>query len=92
MTADALVRMYKDNLCADEKKELVLGSVYNLKPGLSTINTVLRVTLYPKSGDVKMICSYAIDLLVHLDRKIEFNIMDFIVEMINGTSADLKRS
>jgi hypothetical protein len=40
-----------------------LGSVKHLLPGLATINTILRHTLMPKSGDDKMIRSHSISLL-----------------------------
>ena len=69
-----------------------LGSVYYLLPGLATINTILRYTLMPKSGDDRMIRGYSIDMLQHIDGCTNFNVMDLIVETVKRTTADQKRS
>ena len=69
-----------------------LGSVYYLLPGLATINTILRYTLMPKSGDDRMIRGYSIDMLHHIDGCTNFNVMDLIVETVKRTAADQKRS
>jgi hypothetical protein len=86
MTAEALEGMYKDNLTVGEKEEFMLGSKYFFKLELASITSIPRTTIYPKSGDVNMIRSYAIDLLVHLDPNTPFNIIDYITGTIKRTS------
>ena len=44
-----------------------MGSVYYLLSGLTTINTILRHTLLPKSGDRRMIRGHSINLLQLFD-------------------------
>lgn len=44
-----------------------LGSVYYLLSGLATINTILRHTLLPKSGDHRMIRGHSINMLQLFD-------------------------
>ena len=39
------------------------GSIYYLLSGLPTINTIMRHTLLPTSGDHRMICGHYINLL-----------------------------
>ena len=39
------------------------GSIYYLLAGLTTMNTILRHTLLPKSGDHRMIHGHSINLL-----------------------------
>jgi hypothetical protein len=68
-----------------------LGSVKHLLPGLATINTILRHTLMPKSGDDKMIRGHSINLLHLLDVPQKFKVMSLIVETVKRTAADQKR-
>lgn len=46
---DTMKNMYKD-IPAEYHDKWKLGSVYYLLPGFSTINSILKVTLMPKSG------------------------------------------
>ena len=69
-----------------------LGSVYYLMSGLATMNTILRHTLLPKSGDHRMIRGHSIKLLELFDLPQKFKVMSLIVETIKKTTADQKRS
>ena len=69
-----------------------LGSVYYLLSGLATMNTILRHTLLPKSGDHRMIRGHSINLLQLFDLPQKFKVMSLIVETIKRTAADQKRS
>ncbi|KAI4999524.1 hypothetical protein ZWY2020_004113 [Hordeum vulgare] len=69
-----------------------LGSVYFLQAGIPTTNTILRYTLMPKLGDEKMVRGHSINMLHHLDSRTRFKVMDLIVETIERTTADQKRS
>ena len=69
-----------------------LGSVYYLMSGLATMNTILRHTLLPKSGDHRMIRDHSITLLQLFDLPQKFKVMSLIVETINRTDADQRRS
>ena len=69
-----------------------LGSVHYLLSGLPTINTILRHTLLPKSGDHKMIRGHSINLLQIFDVPQKFKVMSLIVETIKRTATDQKRS
>lgn len=76
---DSMKNMYKA-IPAKEQQKWKLGSMYFLLPGLATINSILQVTLMPKSGDDRMIRGYSIDM-VHLVDKMEMlNVMDLIVD------------
>ena len=57
-----MAKMYKEipDKALDNHK---LGSLYYLLSGLTTINTILRHTLFPKSGDHGMIKDHSINLL-----------------------------
>ena len=88
---DSMKNMYKDIL-VDYQDKWRLGSVYYLLPGLATVNSILRVTLMPKSGDDRMITGYSIDMLQILDNVEMFNFMDLIVEMVKRTTSDHKHS
>ena len=68
------------------------GSAHYLSSGLATINTILRHTLLPKSGDHKMIIGHSINLLQIFDVPQKFKVMSLIVETIKRTAADQKRS
>ena len=68
------------------------GSVYYLLPGPPTINTILRHTLLPKSGDHRMIRGHSINLLHMFDVPEKFKVMTLIIETIKRTAADQKRS
>ena len=91
MDHNSMANMYKP-IPAEDVERHKLGSVYHLLPGLATINTILRYTLMPKSGDDRMIRGYSIDMLHHIDEMVSFNVMDLIVETIKRTAADQKRS
>ena len=65
-----------------------LGYVYYLLSGLATINTILRHTLLPKSGDHRMIRGHSIDLLQLFDLPQKFKVMSLIVETIKRIAAD----
>ena len=69
-----------------------LGSIYYLMSGLTTINTILRYTFLPKSGDHRMIRSHSISLLHMFDVPQKFKVMSLIVETMKRTVADQKRS
>jgi hypothetical protein len=69
-----------------------LGSIYYLFSGLTTINTILRHTLLPKSGDHRMIRGHSINLLHLFDVPQKFKVMSLIVETVKRTAADQKRS
>ena len=77
MDHNTMKDMYKPIPPAEVEKHK-LGSVYFLLPGLATINTILRYTLMPKSGDDRMIRRYSIDMLHHIDELVSFNAMDLI--------------
>jgi len=68
------------------------GSVHYLLSSLPTINTILRHTLLPKSGDHKMIRGHSINLLQIFDVPQKFKVMSLIVETIKRTIADQKIS
>jgi hypothetical protein len=68
------------------------GSIYYLLSGLTTINTILRHTLLPKSGDHRMIHGHSINLLHMFDVPEKFKVMSLIVETVKRTAADTKRS
>ena len=57
---NALKNMYNE-IPTTHVKSHKLGSIYFLQAGLRTINTILRHTLMPKSGDEKMIRGYSIN-------------------------------
>jgi hypothetical protein len=88
---NSMAHMYKEipNEALDTHK---FGSVYYLLSGLPTINTILRHTLLPKSGDHRMIRGHSINLQHMFDVPEEFNVMSLIVETIKRTAADQKRS
>ena len=69
-----------------------LGLVYYLLSGLATMNTILRHTLLPKSGDHRMIRGHSINFLQMFDVPQKFKVMSLIVETIKRTAADQKRS
>ena len=54
MDQNSMANMYKPIPEKDDESHK-LGSVKHLLDGLATINTILRHTLFPKSGDHKMI-------------------------------------
>lgn len=86
-----MANMYKE--IPDQALEThKLGSVHYLLSGLATINTILRHTLLPKSGDHKMIRGHSINLLQLFDVPQKFKVMSLIVETIKRTAADQKRS
>jgi hypothetical protein len=68
------------------------GSIYYLLAGLTTMNTILRHTLLPKSGDHRMIRGHSINLLHMFDVPQKFKVMSLIVETVKRTTADQKRS
>ena len=69
-----------------------LGSIYYLLAGLTTMNTILRHTLFPKSGDHRMISGHPINLLHLFDVPQKLKLMSLIVETDKRTAADQKRS
>jgi hypothetical protein len=88
---NSMAHMYKeipDAALATHK----FGSIYYLLSGLPTINTILRHTLLPKSGDDRMIRGHSINLLHMFDVPEKFKVMTLIVETIKKTAADQKRS
>ena len=88
---DSMAHMYKEipDAVLDTHK---FGSVYYLLSGLTTVNTILRHTLLPKSRDDRMIRGHSINLLHMFDVPEKFKVMTLIVETIKRTSADQKRS
>ena len=63
---NSMANMYKE--IPDKALEThKLGSVYYLMSSLSTMNTILRHTLLPKSGDHMMIRGNSINLLQMFD-------------------------
>src|SRR3954466_5654868 len=91
MDHNSMSNMYKEipNKALDTFK---FGSVHYLQSGLPTINWILRHTLFPKSGDHKMIQGHAINLLHIFDVPQKFKVMSLMVETIKRTTADQKRS
>jgi hypothetical protein len=77
---------------AKPRKDHKFGSIYFLLAGLTTINTISRHTLLPKSGDHRMICVHSINLLHMFDVPQKFKVMSLIVETVKRTAADQKRS
>ena len=63
---DSMAHMYKEipDVALGTHK---FGSVYYLLSGLPTINTILRHTFLPKSGDDRMIRGHSINLLHMFD-------------------------
>ena len=88
---NAMKNMYNEIPAANLKSHM-LGSIYFLQAGLRTMNTILRHTLMPKSGDENMFRGYSINMLLHLDQHTRFRVMDLIVETVKTTIADQKRS
>ena len=83
---DSMAHMYKE--IPDAALEIhKYGSVYYLLSGMPTINTILRHTLLPKSGDYMMIRGHSINLLHMFDVPEKFKIMTSIVETIKRTTA-----
>jgi hypothetical protein len=68
------------------------GSIYYLLAGLATTNYILRHTLLPKSKDERMIRGHSINLPHLFDIPQKFKVMSLIVETINRTAANQKRS
>ena len=64
------------------------GFIYYLLAGLTTINTILRHTLLPKSGDHRMVHGHSINLLHLFDISQKFMVMNLIVETVKRTAAD----
>ena len=84
---NSMANMYKE--IPDKALEThKLGFVHYLLSGLATINTILRHTLLPKSGDHKMIRGHSINLLQIFDVPHKFKFMSLIVETIKRTTAD----
>ena len=84
---NSMANMYKE--IPDKALEThKLGSVYYMMSGLSTMNTILRHTLFPKSGDHRMIRGHSINLLQLFDLPQKFKVMSLIVETIKRTAAD----
>ena len=88
---NSMANMYKEipDKALDTHK---FGSIHYLLSGLATINTILRHTLLPKSGDHKMIKGHSINLLQLFDVPQKFKVMSLIVETIKRTATDQKRS
>ena len=82
---NSMANMYKEipNKALETHK---LGSVDYLLSGLATINTILRHTLLPKSGDHRMIRGHSINLLHIFDVPQKFKVMSLIVETIKRTT------
>ena len=91
MDHNSTKNMYKP-IPQKDLKTHKLGSVKHLLSGLSTIKTILRHTLFSKSGDEKMIRGHSINLLHLFDTPQKFKVMSLIVETIKRTAADQKRS
>ena len=88
---NSMTNMYKD--IPDKALEThKFGSIYYLLSGLPTINTILRHTLLPKSGDHRMIHGHSINLLHMFDVPQKFKVMTLIIETVKRTAADQKRS
>ena len=88
---NSMANMYKE--IPDKALEThELGSVYYLVSRLATMNTILRHTLLPKSGDHRMIRGHSINLLQMFDFPQKFKVMSLIVETIKRTTAEQKRS
>ena len=88
---NSMAHMYKE-IPNDALETHKFGSIYYLLSGLTTINTILRHTLLPKSGDHRMIRGHSINLLHMFDVPENFKVMTLIVETIKRTTADQKRS
>jgi hypothetical protein len=88
---NSMANMYKE-IPDDALETHKLGSIYFLLAGLTTINTILRHTLLPKSGDHRMIHGHSINLLHMFDVPQKFKVMSLIVETMKRTAADQKRS
>ena len=84
---NSMASMYKDIPDADLETHK-FGSVKHLLLGLPTINTILRHTMLPKSGDHRMIRGHSINLLHILDVPQKFKVMSLIVETIKRTAVD----
>src|SRR5215216_6509939 len=57
---NSMTHMYKE-IPDDALETHKLGSIYYLLSGLPTINTILRHTQFPRSGDHRMICAHSIN-------------------------------
>src|SRR5215216_4263494 len=88
---NSMANMYKE-IPAKALEKHKLGSVYYLMSALATMNTILRHTLLPKSGDHRMIRGHSINLLHMFDLPQKFKVMSLIVETVKRTTADQKRS
>ena len=87
---NSMAHMYKE-IPDDALQTHKFGSVYYLLSGLPTINTILRHTLLPKSGDHRMIRGHSINLLHMFDVLEKFKVMTLMVETIKRTAADQNR-
>ena len=83
--------MYKE-IPDDALETHKFGSIYYLLSRLTTINTILKHTLLPKSGDHRMIHGHSINLLHMFDVPEKFEVMTLIVETIKRTATNQKRS
>ena len=88
---NTMANMYKE-IPDKALKTHKLGSVHYLLSGLPTINTILRHTLLPKSGDHKMIRGHSINMLQIFYVPQKFKVMSLIVETIKRRADDQKRS
>ena len=88
---NSMANMYK-TIPDDALETHKLGSIYYLLSGLTTINTILRHTLLPKSGDHRMIRGHSINLLHMFDVPEKFKVMSLIVETVKRTAAGQKGS
>ena len=88
---NSMANMYKeipDKALENHK----LGFVYYLLSGMTTINNILRHTLFPKLGYHRMIRGHSINLMQLFDVPQKFKVMSLIVETIKWTATDQKRS
>ena len=61
-----------------------LGSIYYLLAGLTTMNTILRHTSLPKSGDHRMIRGHSVNLLHLFDIPQKFKVMSLMLRQSRG--------
>ena len=80
-----MAHMYK-LIPDDALKTHKFGSIYYLLSGLTMMNTILRHTLLPKSGDHRMIRGHSINLLHMFDVPKKFKVMSLIVEYEENNS------
>lgn len=73
---------YKDALvfCYQTNKSFIIGNIKFLPPKYDFLRRIFRVSIAPKVGDLSVIRSIMIDLLVYAHEKARIDVLDFMFE------------